>query len=238
MSFVYIQLKYQTVLFDPSGATTPGLSEPRSYGNEGVLNIPQSSSITGAISSDCLVSYLGNLYGKVLLLRRDAVGVFYSPSRLGFSFGESYISAEMQSVYSTALADWTTRWGSLTPLQRCSRCILPPQPTGLLVGGVLLLCRDAVGVFYSLSRLGYSLGESYSSAEMQSVYSTALVDWAIVRKNMQTELSWFIVLKNFRYNILIHKRASVNKLCHSVLWYLGHCLIARLLSRYEFHTSS
>ena len=23
-----------------------------------------------------------------------------------------------------------TRWGSLTPLQRCSRCILLPQPTG------------------------------------------------------------------------------------------------------------
>ena len=23
-----------------------------------------------------------------------------------------------------------TRWGSLTPLQRCSRCILQPQPTG------------------------------------------------------------------------------------------------------------
>ena len=34
------------------GATTLGQSEPRSKGNEGVLHIPQSSSITGASSSD------------------------------------------------------------------------------------------------------------------------------------------------------------------------------------------
>ena len=27
-----------------------------------------------------------------------------------------------------------TRWGSLTPLQRCSRCFLRPKPTGSLVG--------------------------------------------------------------------------------------------------------
>ena len=32
---------------------------PESDGNEGVLCIPQSSSITGASSSDCLVSYAG-----------------------------------------------------------------------------------------------------------------------------------------------------------------------------------
>ena len=35
----------------------------------------------------------------------------------GYSFGESYPFAEMQSVYSAASADWATRWGSLTPLQ-------------------------------------------------------------------------------------------------------------------------
>ena len=40
-----------------SGATTPGQSEPRSDSYEGVLHIPQSSSITGASPSDCLVSY-------------------------------------------------------------------------------------------------------------------------------------------------------------------------------------
>ena len=62
-----------------SGATTPGQSGPGSDGNEGVLRIPQISSITGIWPSDCLVSYLGHRY------------------------------AEMQSVYSTAPAEWATK---------------------------------------------------------------------------------------------------------------------------------
>ena len=64
-----------------SGATTPGQSEPGSDGNEGVLCIPQSSSSTGTSPSDCLVSYAGHLL----------VG--------------SYLSADVQSVYSTAPVD-------------------------------------------------------------------------------------------------------------------------------------
>ena len=64
------------------GTTIPGQSGPWSNGNEGVLSIPQSSSITGTSPSDCLVSYPGYLLGR-----------------------GSYPSAEMQSVYSTALAD-------------------------------------------------------------------------------------------------------------------------------------
>ena len=39
---------------------TPGLSEPVSNINEEVLHIPQSSSITGALASDCLMSYPGH----------------------------------------------------------------------------------------------------------------------------------------------------------------------------------
>ena len=40
-------------------------------------------------------------------------------------------SAEMQSVYSAVPADWANRWWGrgITPLQRCSRCILQSQPT-------------------------------------------------------------------------------------------------------------
>ena len=74
-------------------------------------------------------------------------------------------------------------WGSLKLLQTYSRCILQILPTGpsiTLVVGVVLLYRDAIGVFYSLSRLGqpvHSLGESHPSAEMQLVYSEAPVDW-------------------------------------------------------------
>ena len=67
-----------------SGATTPSQSGLGSDGNEGVLHIPQSFSITGTSPSDCLVSYPGHSLVGVLTLCRGAVGVFYSPSRLGF----------------------------------------------------------------------------------------------------------------------------------------------------------
>ena len=61
-----------------SGAATKVQSKPGRDGNEGVLYISQSCSITGASQSDYLVSYPGH------------------------SLGESYTSAEMQSVYSIA----------------------------------------------------------------------------------------------------------------------------------------
>ena len=65
-----------------SVTTIPGQSGPGSNDNEGVLCIPQSSSISGTSSLDCLVSYTGHSLG-VLPLCREAVSVFYSPSRLG-----------------------------------------------------------------------------------------------------------------------------------------------------------
>ena len=67
-----------------SGATTPGQSGPGSDGIEGVLYILQSSSITEISPSDCLVLYPEHLLGVVLPLCREAVGLFYSPSRLGY----------------------------------------------------------------------------------------------------------------------------------------------------------
>ena len=60
-----------------SGATTLCQSEPESNSNEEVLHVSQSSSITAASPSDNLLSYSGH------------------------SLGESYPSADMQSVYST-----------------------------------------------------------------------------------------------------------------------------------------
>ena len=71
-----------------SVATTPDQSGPGSNGNEGVLHIPQSLSITGTSPSDCLVSYPGHSL-----------------------VGRSYTSAEMQSMYSTVPADWAMRKG-------------------------------------------------------------------------------------------------------------------------------
>ena len=61
------------------GATTPGVMVMK-----GVLRIPQSFSITETSPSDRLVSYAGH------------------------SLGVTYPSVEMQSVYSTAPADWAT----------------------------------------------------------------------------------------------------------------------------------
>ena len=66
------------------GATTLGYSGPRNDGNEGVLHICQSTSITRTSPSDCLVSYSG------YLLR----------------WGGSYPSAEKLLVYSTTPANW------------------------------------------------------------------------------------------------------------------------------------
>ena len=57
-------------------------------GNKGVLHIAQSSNITGASPSDCLVLYPGHL------------------------LGEFYPSTEMKLVYSASPADWATlEWG-------------------------------------------------------------------------------------------------------------------------------
>ena len=82
---------------------------------------PQSFSITGASPSDCLVSYPGH------------------------SLRESYPSAEMQSVYSTAQANWAyiREWNTLyvlyKPFRFCTvmvmqflihvRCLESPQNT-------------------------------------------------------------------------------------------------------------
>ena len=152
-----------------SGAATTGQSEPESDVNEGVFHIPRSSR-TGALPSDCLVlypghsrnavnvfyspsrqnkqnlvSYLGHSLGVGwgLPLCKDAVDVFYNPSKLGqvllqcrdavivFS-RHSRLCARFFSVLSWTLVDW-----SFTPQQGCSQCILQPQPTVLQI----LLCH-------------------------------------------------------------------------------------------------
>ena len=66
------------------GATTTGQSGPGSNGNEGVLNVPQSSK-TRASPLYCLMSYQEYSLGEVLPLCRNAVDVFFSPSRLDYS---------------------------------------------------------------------------------------------------------------------------------------------------------
>ena len=75
-----------------SGVITPGQSESGSDSNEGVLHVPQSSIITEVLPSDYLISYPGYL------------------------LGESYLSAEMQLVYSATPANWAIKSYSKHPL--------------------------------------------------------------------------------------------------------------------------
>ena len=88
------------------------------------------------------MQYPGHSLAGVLPLCREAVGVFYSPNRLGLTVKcniqdtrwlGSYLSAEKQSVYSTVPTDWawplsaisrTLAGWRLTLLERSSRCIL------------------------------------------------------------------------------------------------------------------
>ena len=57
-----------------TGTTTLGPRGTRSNDSQGVFHIPQSST-TGASPWDGLVSYLGHLLSRVLLLYRDAVSI-------------------------------------------------------------------------------------------------------------------------------------------------------------------
>ena len=72
-----------------SYSTTPGQSRPGINGNKSLICIRQSSSITGALPSDCLVSYPGHLLEESYPY---AVGVFNSPRRLGHKISECVIS--------------------------------------------------------------------------------------------------------------------------------------------------
>ena len=65
------------------GDTTLDQSRLGSDGNEGVLRIPQSSSIAGTSPSDCIVSSQDIRWGAFLPFCRNTIGVFFNPSRLG-----------------------------------------------------------------------------------------------------------------------------------------------------------
>ena len=89
-------------------ATTPSQGGPGSNGNEGVLRIHQSSSITRTSPSDCLVLYPGHWLG-----------------------GGSFPSAEMQSVYSTAPANWAINWTVSDILS--TKCIYKPYVLNIYI---------------------------------------------------------------------------------------------------------
>ena len=65
-----------------SGATTPGLSGPGKDGNEGVLHISESPSITENPTSDYFASYPRHSSGESYPHCRETIGISYSPSRM------------------------------------------------------------------------------------------------------------------------------------------------------------
>ena len=100
-----------------SSATTPGQSEPGSNGTEGVLLVLQSSSITEASPSDCLLSYPENSLEGTYPLAEMYLMHSTAPAdwAKGHSLGESYHSAEMHLVYSTAPTKWARNtWYHIT----------------------------------------------------------------------------------------------------------------------------
>ena len=73
---------------------------------------PKAPVITGASQSDCLVSYPEHSLAGVLLLCREAVGVFYSPSRLGNQKLEN--SAKLTMRHQLKKKDFLTNFNSKT----------------------------------------------------------------------------------------------------------------------------
>ena len=173
---------------------------------------------------------VGLFYGTVdwvtrweaLPLCRDVVGVIYSPSWLGHPLGDSYQSAEMQLVYYTATANWATRWGG--EFYNPSRLVLWSTRWG-----VLTLSRGAVGVFYSRSRLGHSLGESYFPSEMHSVYLQS--SWLSHLLGAVLLLCGDVICVFYTPNRLGHSFGELFPLCRNVVGLLyGHCQLGHSLS--------
>ena len=101
-----------------SGATTPGQSGPGSNGIKRVLHIPQISKAR-ASPSDVLLSYPGHL-GVLLPLCRDAVGIFYSPSWLGWQcFGNLSFNSAVLVTFAKGCKGNKPHW-----TVRCWACLI------------------------------------------------------------------------------------------------------------------
>ena len=119
------------------------------------------------------------------------------------SFGASYPSTKMQSEYSIRVGcdglvsyPWSWLGAGITILQRLSWCILQLQPTGPLVGGIWLLCKDAVRIFCSPSQLGWDGFLSYQGQWLErSVTPTPLLKCSrSILQPQLTGLRWLSII--------------------------------------------
>ena len=140
-----------------SSATSLSKSGPGSDGNEDLLNISRP---------------------PALLDPHHQIFSVIFRTRFG---GESHLSSDMQSVYSTAPANWVTEHslGDSYPSVKMQS-----------------LYSAASAVWAT----GHLLENSYSSVEMQSVYSTAQADWIITEVKVFVRhvrwLLWYFPLEH------------------------------------------
>ena len=112
---------------------------------------------------------------------------------------------------SDCLVSYPGRIVGVTPLQRCSQHILPPQPTGPLdtcCESVLPLYRCAVTVFYSSSWLGKTYTEDNRIIEyilLPLMLFWKLKTWSAF--TIMTQYIWYI-LKNIWETLVVIKRYS------------------------------
>ena len=95
----------QFILFNPyigplSSASTSGQSGPGSNGNEEVLRIPQSSSITGTSPSDCLVSYPRHSLGEGLTALLRYSRCFQRPQPIGQGTEKEFLFGAWKPIFS------------------------------------------------------------------------------------------------------------------------------------------
>ena len=95
-----------------SCTTTPGQSRPENDGNEGLLHISRKLQHYWSSPSDCFMSYQRHNAG-VCNSKRDAVGVFYSPSLLGCRWVLSVVTCP-ESGLPTLWNTMKTLWCSYT----------------------------------------------------------------------------------------------------------------------------
>ena len=118
-------------------------------------------------------------WGSLTPLQRCSRCYSTAPAQraIGISLGESYPSAEIQSVlfYSPSRMGYRALVGGVLPLCRDAvAVILQPQPNGppdTRWGSLTLLqrCSKCYSTAPAECAIGHSLGESYPSTEMQSV---------------------------------------------------------------------
>ena len=147
------------------GAATPSQSGPVSNDNKGVHHILQRST-AGALPSDVLeLNPEHFLVGIVLLLSRDAVGVFYSASRLGWIL--SGTTTPDQSGYFTYL-----RFLELEPYYQIQFSVIPRTCLFFLAGFTTDVVKGHKQDSY------FYEGTSPFARETVSQFSVLLTGWS------------------------------------------------------------